>query len=422
MLTKETNELLTSVVAGTPMGELLRRYWHPVAASSELEEPGTKEVRILGEDLVLFKDLKGRLGLVQRACAHRRVNLAYGIPEEEGLRCAYHGWMYDVNGQCVEQPYDEVIHPDSRFKDRVRITAYPVQELGGLVFAYLGPEPVPLLPRWDLLARDNMIREIDYVVIPCNWLQIMENSVDTVHTQWLHCYYGGRRFMRWHRNTAYDVFEHGIMKRRLLVDEPEDSPAWQHGHPLVFPNMLRLSTQLQIRVPVDDTHTLHFLYSSYAPPPGVEAPRQQRIPFGEVPILDEQGRHIVDYNQGQDMMAWVTQGPIAERNEETLGESDRGITLFRRMLQQQLDIVKDGGDPMNVFRDASRHEIIDLPGEESDEEAAARQFGPAREDDAVFKGAPNPRYRPGATRRGLREAQDIMHDLYSDAAGAGSNV
>ena len=419
MLSEDANELLTRVGSGTPMGELLRRYWQVVAASSELEEPGIKEVRVLGEDLVLFKDLKGRLGLVQRACAHRRVSLAYGIPEEEGIRCSYHGWMYDVNGQCVEQPYDEVVHPDSRFKNRVRLTAYPVQELGGLVFAFLGPEPAPLLPRWDLLARDNMVREIEYAVIPCNWLQIMENSVDTVHTQWLHCYYGGRRLMRWHRDTAYDVFEHGIMKRRLLVDEPEDSPAWQIGHPLVFPNMLRLATQLQIRVPVDDTHTLHILYSSYAPPPGVQAPQQTRIPFGEVPILDEQGRHIVDYNQGQDMMAWVTQGPIAERNEEILGESDRGVTLYRRLLQQQLEIVKDGGDPMNVFRDPDQNDIIELPGEESEELAAARQFGPPRPDDRVFQGVPNPRWRPAAPRRGMREVQDMMRDLYRSSPSGG---
>ena len=113
--------------------------------------------------------------------------------------------------------------------------------------------------------------------------------------------------------------------------------------------------------------------------------------------------------------------PVAERNEEILGESDRGVTLFRRMLQQQLEIVKDGGDPMNVFRDPDHHDIIDLPGEESDADAAAREFGPD-EDDSVFKGVPNPRYRPAATRRGLREARDIMRRLYADPAAAGSDA
>jgi 5,5'-dehydrodivanillate O-demethylase len=179
MLSREENELLTQVGRGTPMGQLLRRYWYPIAASSELIERPTKAVRILGEDLVLYRDKQGRPGLIAPQCAHRRMSMLLGIPENDGLRCPYHGWLYGSDGKCLEQPYECAEDPDSAFKDRIRLTAYPAKELGGLVFAYLGPEPAPLLPRWDLLVRDGVLRDIGAAVIPCNWLQIMENALSS---------------------------------------------------------------------------------------------------------------------------------------------------------------------------------------------------------------------------------------------------
>ena len=175
MLSEQANRELTQVGSGTPMGELMRRYWHPVAATAELDERPTKPVRLLGEDLVLYKDTSGTLGLIDRYCPHRRVDLSYGIPEARGLRCMYHGWMMDETGQCIEQPFEETVHPDGRFKEKVRVAGYPVEELGGLVFAYLGPAPVPLLPRWEQLTWDNAVREICIAELPCNWLQCQEN-------------------------------------------------------------------------------------------------------------------------------------------------------------------------------------------------------------------------------------------------------
>ena len=149
MLTAEHNERLTRVGAGTPMGELMRRYWHPVAAGVELNpKTPTKAVRLLGEDLTLFRMLDGKLGLVARRCAHRSTDLVQGIPEPNGIRCAYHGWVYGPDGRCVEMPNE----PNEAFKDKIRIPAYSVEELGGVVFAYMGPQPAPLVPRWDLLA------------------------------------------------------------------------------------------------------------------------------------------------------------------------------------------------------------------------------------------------------------------------------
>src|SRR5947209_18315554 len=169
------------------MGELLRRYWYPIATVPELDAEPVLAVKLLGENLALYRSDSGELGLVAQRCPHRGASLAYGIPEEGGIRCAYHGWKFSPNGSCLEQPAEP---EDSTFKDRVKIPAYPVQEMGGLIWAYLGPEPVPLLPRWDILVRDDLSRSIGVTHIPINFLQAMVNSMDPVHFEWLHGVYG----------------------------------------------------------------------------------------------------------------------------------------------------------------------------------------------------------------------------------------
>lgn len=384
MLTVKENERLTRVGPGTPMGELLRRYWQPIGATAELDNNPVKQIKILGESLVLYRDRKGRLGLIGDLCAHRRMAMVYGIPEEEGLRCPYHGWMYDRTGQCIEMPAEA---PDSTFPSRVKITGYPVQELCGLIFAYLGPEPAPLLPRWDMFVWDNVLRDIGSTIIPCNWLQIMENSLDPVHVEWLHGRFSDyvlerlgrpdlkRQFYRagnvggnWsHQKIGFDEFQYGIIKRRVVEGGSEDDPEWRIGHPVLFPNILRVGSNFQYRVPVDDTHTLHVWFTAYPQPPSTEVPKQEKVPFYQVPLpVEENGQadwQLMDNNSGQDIAAWITQGPIADRSQEKLGESDKGIILYRRMLRRQLAIVEDGGEPMNVFRDPEKNVCIDLPWE-----------------------------------------------------------
>src|SRR6185369_11937392 len=137
---------LTRIGPGTPMGDLMRRYWQPIGAVSEMEGKWTRKVRLLGEDLVLFRDRQGRFGLVAEQCTHRRASLLHGIPTQDGIRCPYHGWEFDLTGACRNQP-NEVDNPN--FRSKVGTRAYPVQELGGLHFAYLGPLPAPELPRFD---------------------------------------------------------------------------------------------------------------------------------------------------------------------------------------------------------------------------------------------------------------------------------
>src|SRR5690242_6582369 len=186
MLSAEKNERLTRVGRGTPMGQLLRRYWWPVATHDMATRVPVKR-RLLGEDLVLYRDGSGTVGLLAEQCPHRRAALWLGCTEDVGLRCGYHGWRFDADGRCLEQPGEPA---DSTFKDRVRATAYPVRELGGLVFAYLGPTPVPELPRYDLFVWDDAWRDIGHAELPCNFVQIMENSVDPYHVEWLHGRYG----------------------------------------------------------------------------------------------------------------------------------------------------------------------------------------------------------------------------------------
>jgi 5,5'-dehydrodivanillate O-demethylase len=379
MLTTEQNEMLTRIGPGTPAGNLLRRYWQPIAAASEMGERWTKRVRLLGEDLVLFKDREGRLGLIAEYCPHRRASLGYGIPTKDGIRCPYHGWEFGRDGRCLSQPNES---DKSAFREKVGTRAYPVEELGGLLFAYLGPEPRPLLPRYDVFATEGTIRMLGRAMIPVNWLQIMENSVDPIHTEWLHGHH--YEFVKEregvkvaisarHEKIAFREFEYGITKHRLLAGHSEDSDDWRVGHPLVFPNMLAVGNgdengryyAFQIRVPVDDTRTQHFWYTAYVPPKGtaVDPRLTGTVHLYEVPLRDSAGEFILDNIEGQDIMSWVTQGPIADRTQENLGSSDQGVALYRRVLQREIKKVEEGLDPMATIRDPARNQRIELPNE-----------------------------------------------------------
>ncbi|MEE8519318.1 MAG: aromatic ring-hydroxylating dioxygenase subunit alpha [Dehalococcoidia bacterium] len=377
MLTQEQNEKLTQVGPGTPMGELMRRYWHPLTGSSVLnEENPTKEVRLLGEDLVLFRSTSGELGLIEPSCPHRKANLSYGVPEPEGIRCAYHGWLFDVQGNCVDQPSEPA---GSRFKEKVKIKAYPVQELGGFIFAYLGPQPAPLLPRYDVLAWEGY-KDGWSVELPCNWLQCQENSLDPLHFQWLHRYWGGWEMNRmktgaerdaWnsavgargaeHRKIGFEVTDYGVIKRRLVGDEVESDDHWAIGHPILFPNILRVSHGLEFRTPIDDTHTMHLITNYRQYKDGEEL--QTEVPFHERSAYDENGKLVRDYVVAQDAVAWIIQGDIMDRTTERLGVSDVGIIMYRRMLEEQMEAVAAGQDPLNTHRDPVENEVIVLPCE-----------------------------------------------------------
>jgi 5,5'-dehydrodivanillate O-demethylase len=369
MLTKETNERLTQTGPGTPGGDFLRRYWFPVAAVSELEKEPVLPVRILSEDLTLFRDLKGHIGLIADRCAHRAIRLAYGIPQENGLRCAYHGWTYNTEGRVVDMPFEPACLP-------LKVTSYPVEVLGGLVFAYLGQEPRPLLPRWEAFAREDLDTRISFHPLPCNWVQCMDNSMDPIHFEHLHGHYGNYLLkLRGeppgidtdviHLKIDFDVREPGLIyKRRLLTGESADNVAWTVGHPIVFPYMLCSATGglgFQIRVPIDETHTVHIGYGRSQP----KEPGNPRTSVAHVELeYDDFGRVNRSANVivPQDMMAWVAQGPVSDRTREHLATSDKGVILYHNLILQGIERVQRGGDPVGVIRDRAVNEpMIKIP-------------------------------------------------------------
>src|SRR5690606_40818319 len=226
------------------------------------------------------------------------------------------------------------------------------------------------------------IRQLGRTLLPVNWLQVMENSLDPVHTEWLHGHH--YEFQKEqegvkvaisakHQKIDFKEFEFGITKHRLLEGHSEESDDWRVGHPIVFPNMLAVGNggdhnryySFQIRVPVADEHTLHIRYNAYQPPAGAQVPPHllDRVHIYDVPYKDKNWEFIVDNVDGQDMMAWVTQGAVADRTQEHLGSSDVGIALYRHVLRRELKKLEEGQDPMGLVRDPARNTRIELPNE-----------------------------------------------------------
>jgi 5,5'-dehydrodivanillate O-demethylase len=249
--------------------------------------------------------------------------------------------------------------------------------MGGLIWAYLGPAPAPLLPKFDLYVRDDVVRQIGVTRMPCNWVQIMENSLDPVHLEYLHGQYTNyllkkqgkapSAVVRHHEQIAFDVFEWGISKRRRLTGDSQDADDWKIGHPILFPNTLAVGDascpMFQIRVPMDDEHTLVFWYEVFPRDPAAEPQQAADIPVTEWPYKYADGRLVVETISGQDMMVWVTQGAISDRTTERLGTSDKGIILYRSLLNEQMEKVARGQDPMGVIRDPARDVMITIPRE-----------------------------------------------------------
>ena len=359
MLTQEENDFLTQVGPGTPGGDLLRRYWHPVAVSAELtDEKPTMFVRILGEDLVLFKDKSGRVGLLADHCSHRGASLLYGRVEERGIACAYHGWLYDCEGNILETPPER----NEAIMTSVKHTAYPVQKFIGLYWAYLGPAPAPVIPPYDIWVRKDGTRKITVrPVLDCNWFQPMENSADSSHLEILHQDGVGREapanttrgFIDDVESYDYHIEEWGaLIKTRVYKNGEVDN------HPLIFPTVLRVGDRTQIRVPIDDTHMWHVVVAFTPTEDGSIVEDVEDLPFSYDPPYKDPAdarhplaRHKMGTVPQQDYMVWETQGPVANRGAEHLSYGDRGVSLLRSMLRENIERVQQGLDPVGIVRD-----------------------------------------------------------------------
>jgi 5,5'-dehydrodivanillate O-demethylase len=366
MLTRDENELLCRVGSGTPMGELLRRYWWPVLAVDELTRETIMPVRILGEDLVAYRDLSGSYGLVARHCAHRRADLAFGILEEDGLRCSYHGWCFDRSGRCTDQPYEQTVNPRSKFTKRASIDAYLLRERAGILWAYLGPQPAPVLWNWEPYAREHCFRQIVISEVPCSWLQAQENSIDPVHFEWLHDNWTAARGGRptrapKHIKLGFEEFEHGFTYRRVREGGSEDDDLWTVGRVCLWPNALFTTDHFEWRTPIDDTNMLSITLAFDRVPEDCEPFHQDVVPSWRGPLRDADGRWILSHVMNQDFAAWVGQGAVADRTRELIGPSDRGIVLLRRQLVADIDAVARGEDPKGVVRCEDEDRLIELP-------------------------------------------------------------
>ncbi|QTD57917.1 aromatic ring-hydroxylating dioxygenase subunit alpha [Parasphingorhabdus cellanae] len=366
MLTKKQNERLTQVGPGTPMGELLRRYWHPIAAESELDESPIKPVRLLGEDLVIYRSKNGQYGLIERNCPHRRADFANGIIEEDGIRCSYHGWCFDHRGQCVEQPYEDRANPKGKFKEKIQAKAYKLEAKAGMLWAYMGPDPAPLVPNWEPFTWDNGFRQVVFADIPCNWFQCQENSCDPVHFEWMHRNWSSRQFGDGsygpaHLELKFDEFEFGHIYRRVREDTDKDNQHWTIGATTLWPNAFFLGDHIEWRVPVDDENTLSVTWMFHRVPSDREPYVQKKVPYWKGPVKDEDGNWITSHVMNQDIVAWVGQGVIADRTKENLGKSDLGIAKIRACFEKNIQAVENGEDPMALIRDSDQNICVKLP-------------------------------------------------------------
>lgn len=356
---------LTEVGPGTPMGELLRRYWHPIGLAADAGATPRK-VRVLGEDLVLFRDGHGRAGLVYPHCAHRGASLYYGKVEERGIRCCYHGWLFDVQGHCVEQPCEP---EGGRARDKARQPWYPVEELYGLVWAYLGPpEKKPVLPRYECLeqlepgefveADDHSIGGGGPQVIPCNWLQHYENIVDPFHVVILHSSFSGTQFvpeMAVMPQVTWDTTD--ISVRTLSLRQLPDGRTFRRVSEAGIPTLrvvpsprvgrFGMVESLGWVLPIDD-HSFRIYVAGRVREKG-ELHKMRSRPDGKK--LWEELTEAEHQVYPGDYEAMVSQGAIAKHSEEHLATTDRGLVMLRRLLLKQLDAVKEGRDPAGVSFD-----------------------------------------------------------------------
>ncbi len=360
------NAKLTEVGRGTPMGELLRRYWHPVGISADAGAT-PRPVKILGEELILFRDGAGRPGLVYPRCCHRGTTLYYGKIETQGIRCCYHGWLFDVEGKCLEMPAEP--NPTGAQCQRVRQPWYPVEERYGLVFAYLGPpEKKPILPHYECLevmgpgevveADDSSIGSGGIVIAPCNWLQHFENVVDPYHVPILHGTFSGPQFVEQMSAFPKVRFEYGPagVKATSLRPGP-DGKRFRRVTEAVLPT-LRVVPNPRVAqygmvesigwtVPIDDTHYRIYV-AGRVKEKGELAKFKSRYAGGKAwaELTAEEHQKFPG-----DVEAQVGQGPITFHSEEHLMASDQGVSMLRILLQRQIDIVASGGDPVGVAFD-----------------------------------------------------------------------
>lgn len=385
MLSREDNELVTRVGAGTPMGDTLRRYWIPALLSWELPEPDGPPVRVklLGEDLIAFKDTEGRIGLLDEFCPHRLVSLFFGRNEGCGLRCVYHGWKFDVDGNCVEMMNEP---EELNFKNKVRATAYPTAEVGGIIWAYMGPpELQPPLPKFPWTQQPETHRHVSKVFQDSNWLQGLEGGIDTSHAPILHRlisetsnqpgFKPSNPFVRGKAPTlVVDLTDYGYQYAGVRPLGAAEIHVRTYHFVLPFHQLRPSRTETgkpsvagHIWVPMDDTTTMVYNWEYSLSEALNEEDRLERR-LGNGPLDVDQTTFRSRKNRANDYMIdrevqkhetftgieginvqdralQETMGAIVDRSREHLGPADKAIIQARRLLIQAVRTVQEGGSP-----------------------------------------------------------------------------
>jgi len=388
MLSREDNELVTRVGPGTPMGNAMRRYWIPALLSKEIPEPDSPpaRVRLLGEDLVAFRDSNGSIGLLDELCPHRRASLYFGRNEECGLRCVYHGWKFDVSGACVDMMNEP---EENDFKHKVRMTAYPTCELGGIIWAYMGPvEHMPPLPKFAWTQVPANQRHVTKVIQECNWLQGLEGGIDTSHAPIMHRLLsetstrGGFKpsspFVRGKApKLVVDITNYGFQYAgiRPLGEAEMHIRTYQFILPFhqIRPSKSETGLQLDaghIWVPIDDETSAVYNWGYCPDGPLTEEDRLERG-LGNGPmhvdpvtfrskanrannyLLDrlvqkEESYTGIDGINVQDRAIQESMGKIVDRSKEHLGPADKAIIQARKLLREAVKAVENGSTPAGL--------------------------------------------------------------------------
>jgi phthalate 4,5-dioxygenase len=404
MISAEQNELMTRIGPGTLAGGLLRNYWQPVALAEELDGPRpVKAVRLLGENLVLFRH-DGKYGLLERHCPHRGADLAYGRLEDGGLRCSFHGWLFDTSGRCLATPAEP---EGSRMCEHIRQRAYPVVERSGILFAYLGAGEPPAFPHFDCFVAPGEYTFAFKGYWDCNWLQALEVGIDPAHASWLHKFFEdedpaasyGRQF----RATPADS-EMPMSKVLREFDRPEirvertaygmrlqtlrklnDKSTHLRVTNILCPQafVIPMSPEMTIsqwHVPVDDYGCYWYsIFTSFGAPVDKDTMRNQRLKTYPAPDY----RPLVGRHNGwgfdpleqrkstftgmgfdiniHDQWACESQGRLQDRTREHLGSTDKGIALYRRILLEAIEKNQAGEKPPMVLDAQSAREITGPP-------------------------------------------------------------
>jgi len=397
MLSQKDNELLCRTDTGTPMGALIRRFWIPFLESSQLAGPDGDPIRVslLGERLVAFRDTDGRVGLITKFCAHRNADLFFGRNEECGLRCTYHGWKFDVDGNCVDMPSED---EDSIFKDKIQITAYPVEERAGVLFTYMGPrEMKPELPRFEWMQVPDGYRHISWNVQDSNYAQAIEGGIDSAHVNYLHSSLDSHRkapdevrvpadgqlatqFMTRDKHPKLFVkpTDYGLLigARRHTG---EDRDYWRLNNFLMPFWTTPPGRSMHAFVPLDDTHVARWSFTWKVDAPysaaekatmrkgqgihseleqGTVSPTLAWMAPGHVPTHNRWNDYLVDREMqrretytgikdfgAQDYSIQEGMGVISDRSTEHLGVTDRGIIAMRRLLIDSARELLEGYEP-----------------------------------------------------------------------------